>query len=434
MNRIKNTEDWFKLDNASKIYPSTGNTRWNAVYRVCAVMKERVDREALQQALDVVIERFPTYNVVLRKGFFWYFLQGATIRPVVTREKDYPCKKFDIMNREPLFRVMYSGNRIMAEFSHCISDGNASTNFLNTLILKYLHILGKKVDRGTLLHYNDAPKEEEFEDSYSRYYDPKGEKTQFENYGAYHLQGAKELKGVVNVIHGEVATDKLLALSHSAGVSLNEYILGVLAYVLYNKRKYDAVNKNSKRPISVQYSVDLRHYFPSSTLRMFSGFVNTILREASHKDMTFDEILQAMVKESRERCTKENFQKFINSNFSFERNWLIRIAPLFIKNLAMKIAYYNQADRLSSLIITNMGRMNVPAEFADYIDRYELIIGPQKYNNSTMTICSFNNKTVFTFVKTIKSSYLEREFFKFLQEHGVDVFTSGNNGGRKYDR
>jgi len=100
----------------------------------------------------------------------------------------------------------------------------------------------------------------------------------------------------------------------------------------------------------------------------------------------------------------------------------------------MKIAYYNQADRLSSLIITNMGRMNVPAEFADYIDRYELIIGPQKYNNSTMTICSFNNKTVFTFVKTIKSSYLEREFFKFLQDHGVDVFTSGNNGGRKYDR
>ena len=140
MNRIKNTEEWFKLDNASKIYPASGNARWNAVYRVCAVMKDRVDREVLQQALDVVIERFPSYNVILRRGFFWYFLQGATLRPVVTREKDYPCRKFDIMNREPLFRVMYSGNRIMAEFSHCISDGNASINFLNTLILKYLHL------------------------------------------------------------------------------------------------------------------------------------------------------------------------------------------------------------------------------------------------------------------------------------------------------
>ena len=433
MKKIKNTEEWFKLDNASKIYPSSGTARWNAVYRVCAIMKERVDREVLQQALDVVIERFPSYNVILRRGFFWYFLQGATLKPVVTREKDYPCRKFDIMNREPLFRVMYSGNRIMAEFSHCLSDGNASTNFLNTLILKYLHLLGKKVDRGPLLHYHDAPKEEEFEDSYSRYYDPKGSKSLPENYSAYHLQGAKELKGVVNVTHGEVATDKLLELSHSAGVTLNEYIIGILAYCLYNKRKYDAVNKNSKRPISVQYSVDLRHYFPSSTLRMFSGFVNTLLKETSAKDMTFEEILQAMATESRERSKKENFQNFINSNFSLERNWIIRAVPLSIKNIIMKIAYYNQADRVSSLIVTNMGKMNVPKEFAEYIDRYELIIGPQKSNNSTMTISSFNNKTVFTFVKTIKNSYLEREFFRFLQEKGLEIFVSGNNGGRKND-
>ena len=433
MKKIKNTEEWFKLENAYKIYPSSGTARWNAVYRVCAVMKERVDREVLQQALDVVIERFPSYNVILRRGFFWYFLQGATLKPVVTREKDYPCRKFDIMNREPLFRVMYSGNRIMAEFSHCLSDGNASTNFLNTLILKYLHLLGKKVDRGPLLHYHDAPKEEEFEDSYSRYYDPKGSKSLPENYSAYHLQGAKELKGVVNVTHGEVATDKLLELSHSVGVTLNEYIIGILAYCLYNKRKYDAVNKNSKRPISVQYSVDLRHYFPSSTLRMFSGFVNTLLKETSAKDMTFEEILQAMATESRERSKKENFQNFINSNFSLERNWIIRAVPLSIKNIIMKIAYYNQADRVSSLIVTNMGKMNVPKEFAEYIDRYELIIGPQKYNNSTMTISSFNNKTVFTFVKTIKNSYLEREFFRFLQEKGLEIFVSGNNGGRKND-
>lgn len=433
MSRVKNTEEWFKLDNASKIYPATGNGRWNAVYRFSAVMKSKVDRVALQEALDVVIERFPSYNVVLRRGVFWYFLQGATLRPVVTREKDYPCKKFDIMNREPLFRVMYSGNRIMAEFSHCISDGNSSVNFLNTLILKYLHILGEKVDRGQLLHYNDSPKEEELEDSYSRYYDPEGNRTPLENYQAYHLQGAKELNGVVNVTHGEVATDKLLELSHAAGVSLNEYILGVLAYVLYNKRKFDAVSKNSKRPISVQYSVDLRRYFPSSTMRMFSSFVNTVLNETSKKDMTFNEILQAMALESRKRCTKENFQTFINNNFSLERNWIIRIAPLALKNLVMKIAYYNQADRLSSLIMTNMGKMNVPEQFAEYIDRYELIIGPQKYNNSTMSICTFNNKTVFTFVKTIKTSYLEREFFRFLQNQGVDVVVGGNNGGRKND-
>lgn len=431
MNRVKNTEEWFKLDNASKIYPASSNSNWNAVYRLSVVMKKRVDREVLQQALDVVIERFPSYNVILRRGFFWYFLQGATIRPVVTREKDYPCRKFDIMRREPLFRVMYSGNRIIAEFSHTISDGDASTNFLNTLILKYLHLLGEKVERGPLLHYNDAPKEEELEDSYSRYYDPKGKKTTREHYKAYHLQGSKVLNGVINVTHGEVATDKLLELSHAAGVTLNEYLVGVFAYVLYNKRKSDAVSKNSKNPISIQYSVNLRKYFPSTTVRMFSSFVNTMLRETSHGDMTFEEILQAMTKESREKCTKENFQTFINNNFSLERNWFIRAIPLALKNIGMKIAYYNEASQTSSLIVSNMGKIVAPEEFKEYIDRYEVIIGPQKYDDSTVSIISYSNKTLFTFAKTIKNTYLEREFFRFLQERGVEVFISGNNGGRK---
>lgn len=432
MRKVKNTNEWYKLDNASKIYPSTGNGRWNAVYRVCAVMKDRVDRVVLQRALDVVIERFPTYNVILRKGLFWYFFQGATIRPVVTREKDYPCKKFDIMNREPLFRVMYSGNRIIVEFSHCITDGFGAINFLDTLILKYLHILGHNIDRGKLMHYEDAPKEEEFEDSYARYYDPKGNKKMPKIVRAYHLRGAKELDGVLNVIHGEVATDKLKALAKAEGVTINEYILGALGYTIYKRREYDGVGKSKKLPIAVQYSVNLRKIFPSSTLRMFSGFVDIRLNETSD-EMTFSEVLHNMAKLSRERCNEDYFKTFINSNYSLERNFGIRIVPLFLKNLIMKVAYYNQGDKVTSLIMSNMGVSAAPPEFAEFVDRYEFIIGPQKYNNPTLTISSFNNKTVFTFARTIKSSYLERAFFRFLQEQGVDVFVSANKGG-KYEK
>lgn len=433
MSKVKNTNEWFKLDNASKIYPATGNGRWNAVYRVCAVMKQKVDRVALQQALDVVIERFPSYNVVLRKGVFWYFLQGATLRPVVTREQDYPCKKFEILNREPLFRVMYSQNRIMVEFSHCITDGHGAICFLNTLILKYLHILGNNISRGPILHYNDTPKEEELEDSYERYYDPKGSKKVPKIFKAYHLTGAKELEGVLDVIHGEVKTDELLALSKKYNVTLNEYLLGAFAYVLYKKRMYDSNSKNKKLPISVQYSVNLRNVFPSSSLRMFSGFVDTKLEETS-QNMTFEEVLKNMAEMSRKNCNKDYFQSFINSNFALEKNFFVRIMPLFIKNIVMKIAYYNQGDKVTSLILSNMGRMNTPKEFADFVDRYEFIIGSQKYNNSTVTVNSYNNKTVFTFARTIKNSYLEREFFRFLKEQGLEVFVSANSRRDKHDK
>ena len=35
-------KEWFKLDNAAKIYPAARSSRWNAVFRMAVVMKEEV--------------------------------------------------------------------------------------------------------------------------------------------------------------------------------------------------------------------------------------------------------------------------------------------------------------------------------------------------------------------------------------------------------
>ena len=61
-------KEWFRLDNAAKIYPAAKSSGWNAVFRMSAVMKEKVDGEKLQLALNDVIERFPSFDVTLRKG------------------------------------------------------------------------------------------------------------------------------------------------------------------------------------------------------------------------------------------------------------------------------------------------------------------------------------------------------------------------------
>ena len=44
-------KEWFRLDNAAKIYPAAKSSGWNAVFRMSAVMKEKVDGEKLQLAL-----------------------------------------------------------------------------------------------------------------------------------------------------------------------------------------------------------------------------------------------------------------------------------------------------------------------------------------------------------------------------------------------
>ncbi len=420
-------EEWFKLDNAAKIYPSTNNTRWNAVYRVCAVMKDKVDRYALQKAIDVVIHRYPSLNVTLRKGVFWYYLQGVDLTTEVAQEQFYPCQKFDIKSNKPLFRVLYSQNRIIVEFSHCLTDGFGSVNFLNTLVLKYLNIIGEEIGLDNVLHYNDSPIEEEVEDSYMRYYDASGTRQIKKESKAYHLPGTSELNGVLNIIHGEVSTDDIKVLAKSKGVTINQYVIGMITYICYLEKQKDQPNKR-KKPIKVQFSINLRGFMPSQTLRNFSGATNVQLEETS-SNMTFDEVLQAIKVESEKVLTRENMQQFINSNCSIEKNYMMKIVPLFLKNLGMKMAYYSVGESLFTFAVTNIGTVNPPEKFKEHVERYEFVLGSQKYNRNAVTIGSYNGKTVFTFSRRSKSSSFERTFFTFLSNQGVSVVISSNKGG-----
>ena len=65
---------WYKLDNAATIVPATARGSDTRVFRLTCQLKEKVDGDILQSALDLTLEEFPHFNVVLRKGFFWYYL------------------------------------------------------------------------------------------------------------------------------------------------------------------------------------------------------------------------------------------------------------------------------------------------------------------------------------------------------------------------
>ena len=74
----KNNSDklrWVKLDNAAKIYPAARRRNWSNVFRQSATLTEKVDKDVLQSALDVVVKRFPSIAARLRKGAFWFYLQ-----------------------------------------------------------------------------------------------------------------------------------------------------------------------------------------------------------------------------------------------------------------------------------------------------------------------------------------------------------------------
>ena len=104
---------WYELDNNAKIVPSTTKGSDTRVFRITCELKEEVNGELLQQALDRTVADFPHFASVLRKGLFWYYLDSSNIRAVVQPENKPPCAAIDADGRRKLLnRVSYYRRRI----------------------------------------------------------------------------------------------------------------------------------------------------------------------------------------------------------------------------------------------------------------------------------------------------------------------------------
>ena len=97
---------WWKLDNAAKIFPSTSSGHDSKVFRFACELQETVDPGLLQEALDKTVERFPMYRSVMKRGWFWYYLEDSGLTAQVREEDLPPCYPlYPSVRRSLLFRV-----------------------------------------------------------------------------------------------------------------------------------------------------------------------------------------------------------------------------------------------------------------------------------------------------------------------------------------
>ena len=116
---------WRKLDNAAKLYSAASNKKDTRVFRFYCELKEEVNPDVLQEALNQTIEIFPTFLMVLRKGLFWHYLEPCNLRPIVKEEYKEPCSRLYIKDKKTLlFEVTYYKKRINFEVFHVLTDGD----------------------------------------------------------------------------------------------------------------------------------------------------------------------------------------------------------------------------------------------------------------------------------------------------------------------
>ena len=105
---------WYRLDNAGILYSALQREEYSAIYRFSALLDEPVRPAALQNAIDRVVPRFPSFAVRIRRGLFWYYLEPNTAPgPFLKADVANPCQP--VRFREDngwLVRFYYYRNRI----------------------------------------------------------------------------------------------------------------------------------------------------------------------------------------------------------------------------------------------------------------------------------------------------------------------------------
>lgn len=415
---------WYRLDNAAKIYPVIMKSRHISLFRLAAVLESEIDPEILTRALRKTLERVPYFAVSLKKGVFWYYLE--TCRKPVRVEPDVmdPMRPWSAREAKGyLFRVRYYQKRIAVEYFHALTDGYGGLVFLKTLIAFYLELLGVPYTSGSgVLDKDSRYAQEEMEDAYRRYSNFCAIKRPREK-KAFHLQGTINPGHQMKIITGTASVTKVAEVARQYKVSVTEFLVGVYMYQLYQIQQKGGYN--SQAPVRVSVPVNVRRFYPTKTLRNFALYANPGI-EPAYGIYTFEEVLGLVHHFMRYTVNEKYLNAMMCANVSPENNIFLRISPLFLKKMAMRLVYSVVGESQFTSTVSNLGAQQMPSIYEPYINRFEIFLGPSRFNPVNCAVISHGDKLTVNFSSTMEETDPQRAFFQHLVRLKIPVLIESN--------
>ena len=417
---------WMRLDNAAKIYPAAKRRNWNNFFRLSATLTEPVDTEVLRRALDVTVRRFPSIAVRLRRGAFWYYLEEIPKAPAIQPEKSCPLAHAPFYEvRQCAFRVLVYHERIAVEFFHALTDGTGALVFLKSLLAEYLsqkYGLVIPAEKGVLGRLEE-PSAEEVEDSFARY---AGDvKLSRREATAYHLSGTPEPDGYKDIVTMMIPADKLRDCARGFSISVTELLCAAMMQAILDIQAKDVPRRAARKPVKVLLPVNLRTLFPSATLRNFASYITPEI-DPRMGDCSFDELCQLVHHKMGMENNRRTMRAKFAANVASERSPVLRVMPLFIKNIAMKAVFDAVGERKSCLCLSNLGNVQLPEAMAAYVRRMDFIIGVQAAAPHNCGVVTWNGTMYINCIRSIREPELEMHFYRVLRQLGLHVKVESN--------
>lgn len=398
---------WYKLDNVGKFYSSIADSEAQKVFRYSATLIDEIDESFLQEALNETIEIYPYFNVNLKKGLFWYYLDETNRTYKVSKENTPICYKIYSNSNDFLYRINYHKNRINFEISHIVSDGRGSIDFFKTLISSYVRLRYdlKNIDISTHSSYV-----EKSEDSFEKYY--KKVKFSGEHINNVYRYRAKKYKNQTQYLEAHMDVKKVLKEAHRYKSTLTAFLVSVLIYSF----KDILSEEELKKTIRIEIPVDLRNYFKSSSSKNYFGLTSVSYTFNSREDRVED-IIKCINKQLSERLTKEELIKRVNRMITFERNVFCRVVPIFIKNIVLNYADKYTA-KMRTTCVSNIGYIELDDEISSYIKNINVLTSTKDFR---VTLCTFKDDLSIGVASRFKYNEVIKKFFNYFSNQGIDI-------------
>lgn len=398
--------DWRKLDNAALAFPAVTDKKDTRVFRFYCQLKETVNPDLLQQALDIVMKKYPMFQSVLRKGLFWFYLEHREIHALVKKEERPPCSRIYIPDSKSLlFEVTYSEDCINLEVFHGLTDGTGAMQFLQELVKNYLWLSYPQDQLPDVLADELITGTDMEEDSFSQYYSAEAPRSKGRKKPAYQLKGEKLEQQDMHIMEIIVPVDKILERARTFNVSITVFLASALLCAIHEEVPKFQMGK----PIGLMIPVNLRNYFPSRSMANFFGWI-----EVSYKfqdDTEFEDVLVSVKEQFSHELSKERISMRLNELVSLEKNPFLRAVPLEIKQFFLH-AGATLGGKSITAVFSNIGVIKLHKQYEKYIQRFGIMASTDSLQ---MCACSYGNELVLECTSKVPNDNIQRNFLRILQ-------------------
>jgi len=361
--------NWYKTDNVAKVFLANRNRRDTRSLRISCLLTEEVNLKILQEAVNEAIRFRPQFQVRIRRGFFWHYLESTDTLPVVSEEQGRPCpilygKEYTGVLH---FKISYYGKRINLDLFHALSDGTGAMEFMNVIVSAYLQLrypgtlddikVGSGASAGDLS-----------QDSFDQFYDKDSSASLLPQTAggirkSYHIRGMRLPYDQLQFLEIKMDSATLRSKAKEAGSGLTAYLAARMMLAIYKDMPY----LKRRLPITVSLPVNLRNYYPSETSRNFFNSVK--ISRVFDGSETVEELSREIDAKLKEDLQPDKIKQQMDGYQRLERLIFVRMVPLAIKQPVVKYSSKKENKRIS-FVLSNLGQINPNEAIKPYIQGY----------------------------------------------------------------